>query len=116
MIKLSELSTRAPEGITKTEAKEKMESITSEIGELVEAMHAGRTHSLLVVFQGMDSSGRMGQLKTYLVDVLNLMSIHTVSKNQVMKNLLMISYGECINKLRKKEKLKSSFVRIMKMF
>lgn len=60
MIKLSEISTRAPEGIEKDEAKEKLKEISKEIADLGEIMYAQKKHSLLVVLQGMDSSGKDG--------------------------------------------------------
>ena len=63
MIKLSEISTRAPKGITKKEADKERREITKQIGERISIMQAQKKHSLLVVFQGMDSSGKDGATK-----------------------------------------------------
>jgi PPK2 family polyphosphate:nucleotide phosphotransferase len=60
MIDLSKISTRAPKGLDKDKIKEKTEDIAKEIGELAEVMKAEKKHSLLIVFQGMDSSGKDG--------------------------------------------------------
>ncbi|WP_235298920.1 PPK2 family polyphosphate kinase [Portibacter marinus] len=60
MIDLSTISTRAPKGLDKNETKEKTKEIAEKIGKLAEKMRAERKHSLLVVFQGMDSSGKDG--------------------------------------------------------
>lgn len=60
MIKLSEISTRAPQSIDKKEAKEKLKEYGKRIAELQEVMYAEKKHALLVVFQGMDSSGKDG--------------------------------------------------------
>jgi len=60
MIKLSEISTKAPAGFEKKETKRKTEKIAEKIGDLLEMMQAGRKHNILVVFQGMDSSGKDG--------------------------------------------------------
>jgi len=63
MIKLSEIPTTAPEGLTKEQIENEMKAITEEIGSLVKIMYAQKKHSLLVVFQGMDSSGKDGATK-----------------------------------------------------
>ena len=59
-IKISELPTRAPEGIDKATAKKALREMTDAIGEEVKKMYAGQKHNLLVVLQGMDSSGKDG--------------------------------------------------------
>ena len=60
MIKLSEISSRAPEKFTKDETKEKTKELAKEIGDLQRMMYAEGKHSLLIVFQGMDASGKDG--------------------------------------------------------
>jgi len=60
MIKLSEISSDAPKGIDEEEAKDRLDEISEKIAELGEKMYAQKKHSLLVVFQGMDSSGKDG--------------------------------------------------------
>ncbi len=59
-ISISKLPTKAPEKLDKDKIKSEREKITYEIGELALKMHAEKKHSLLVVFQGMDSSGKDG--------------------------------------------------------
>ena len=59
-IRLSKLPTRAPKGLDKNDVKDKREELTYEIGQLAMKMHAEKKKSLLVVFQGMDSSGKDG--------------------------------------------------------
>ena len=59
-IKLSKLPTRAPEGLNKNEYKSKREEITYQIGQLALMMQAEKKKSILVVLQGMDSSGKDG--------------------------------------------------------
>jgi len=63
MIKLSEISTRAPEDLLKKEVEKGTNDLYKRIGELHEMMMAGKKHSLLVVFQGMDASGKDGLTK-----------------------------------------------------
>jgi PPK2 family polyphosphate:nucleotide phosphotransferase len=60
MIKLVEHSTRAPENINKKKAKKELKKIAKEIGELSRILEAEKKHSLLVIFQGMDTSGKDG--------------------------------------------------------
>jgi len=60
MIKLSDISTRAPEGTDEDKIRKETRSIAKEIEDLQSIMHAQKKHSLLVVLQGMDSSGKDG--------------------------------------------------------
>ena len=60
MIKLSDYPTKKPDGFNKREIKAKTIEIAQEIAELAGIMYAQKKHSLLVVFQGMDSSGKDG--------------------------------------------------------
>lgn len=63
MIKLSKISTLPPKGFTKERAKKELAEMSEEIGELLINMYAEGKHSLLIVFQGMDSSGKDGVTK-----------------------------------------------------
>ena len=62
-IKLSEISTRAPEDIDKKEIKEKLKKILIEMDELQNLLYAEHKHSVLVVIQGMDGSGKDGVIR-----------------------------------------------------
>jgi PPK2 family polyphosphate:nucleotide phosphotransferase len=63
MIDLSKISTRAPEGFSKDKAKKEFKELQEYIAEMQERMYAEKKHSLLVIFQGMDSSGKDGTTK-----------------------------------------------------
>lgn len=62
-IKLSEISTRAPKDVDKSEAKEKMQDILEELDSLQNLLYAETKQALLVVIQGMDASGKDGAIK-----------------------------------------------------
>lgn len=62
-IKLSEISTRAPDGMNKKEVKEKTDDILKELDELQNLMFAENKHSILIVIQGMDASGKDGAIR-----------------------------------------------------
>jgi PPK2 family polyphosphate:nucleotide phosphotransferase len=62
-IKLKEIDTRAPEGWDKKETKEKLEGVLQELDELQNLLYAELKHSLLVVIQGMDASGKDGTVR-----------------------------------------------------
>lgn len=61
--RLSKISTRAPKGMDKEETKGKTLSILQELDELQNLLYAEAKHSLLVVVQGMDASGKDGLIK-----------------------------------------------------
>ncbi len=60
MIKLSDYSTRAPKSFVKEETKKKTAALTEKLEELVTKLHASKKYGLLIVFQGMDTSGKDG--------------------------------------------------------
>lgn len=65
-INLSEISTRAPAGLDKKETKEELEKILDELAELQNLLFAENKHSVLVVIQGMDGSGKDGVIRNVL--------------------------------------------------
>jgi PPK2 family polyphosphate:nucleotide phosphotransferase len=62
-IKLSELSTRAPKDMNKEETKAKTRKILEEMDELQNLLFAEHKHSVLIVIQGMDGSGKDGVIR-----------------------------------------------------
>jgi PPK2 family polyphosphate:nucleotide phosphotransferase len=59
---LSEISTKAPKDFDKKETKEKTNKILNELVELQKLLYAESKHSVLVVLQGMDASGKDGAI------------------------------------------------------
>lgn len=60
MIRLSEIPTTAPDTFSKSDTKRKTDRMARRIGDLQHIMYAQKKHNLLVVFQGMDASGKDG--------------------------------------------------------
>lgn len=63
MIKLSEISTRPPKDINKKEIKNITEAYVDRLGELQKILYAQKKYSVLVIFQGMDASGKDGAVR-----------------------------------------------------
>jgi PPK2 family polyphosphate:nucleotide phosphotransferase len=61
--KLTSISTNAPKGLNKEKTKAKTEKLLKELDELQNRLIAESKHSLLVVIQGMDASGKDGTLR-----------------------------------------------------
>jgi PPK2 family polyphosphate:nucleotide phosphotransferase len=61
--KLSDISTVAPKEFDKVKTKEKTAPILEELDELQNLLFAEAKHSVLVVIQGMDASGKDGAVK-----------------------------------------------------
>lgn len=74
-IKLSELSTKAPAGLDKKYISDQTGKILKELNELQNLLYAESKNSLLVVLQGMDSSGKDGVIR----DVMGSMNPQGVS-------------------------------------
>ena len=59
-ILLKDFPTRAPKELNKEEVKLENDRLAREIGDLQHLLYAEKKHSVLVIFQGMDSSGKDG--------------------------------------------------------
>jgi PPK2 family polyphosphate:nucleotide phosphotransferase len=68
-IKLDKCDPEATFGLTEELAKERLDKITDELGELQELLYAARQNSVLIVLQGMDTSGKDGTVKNVMEDV-----------------------------------------------
>jgi PPK2 family polyphosphate:nucleotide phosphotransferase len=62
-ILLRDISTRAPETADKSETKKKTEELLEQLAELQNLLYASGEYSLLVIFQGMDASGKDGAIR-----------------------------------------------------
>lgn len=62
-IKLEEISTRAPEHLKKEIVKEETATIVAKLNELQNLLYAEGKHSILVILQGMDASGKDGLIR-----------------------------------------------------
>jgi PPK2 family polyphosphate:nucleotide phosphotransferase len=62
-IKLNQISTKAEKDLDKKKTKEKTANLLLELNELQNLLYAENKHSLLVVIQGMDASGKDGVIK-----------------------------------------------------
>jgi polyphosphate kinase 2 (PPK2 family) len=60
---LINLSTKAPESFKKEATKEKIENLLIRLRSLQAVLFAERKHSVLIVLQGMDASGKDGAVK-----------------------------------------------------
>lgn len=65
-IKLNEISTRAPKDFDKLVTKEKTAVIIKELDDLQNLLYAEGKHSILVVIQGMDASGKDGVIRNVM--------------------------------------------------
>ncbi len=65
-IKLSEISTKAPKEFDKLDTKEKTEAIINELDDLQNLLYAEGKHSILIVIQGMDASGKDGVIRNVM--------------------------------------------------
>ncbi|HUS01497.1 MAG TPA: PPK2 family polyphosphate kinase [Chitinophagaceae bacterium] len=62
-IKLNQVSTRADKDLDKKKAKERTAKLLEELNELQNLLYAESKHSLLVILQGMDASGKDGVIR-----------------------------------------------------
>jgi PPK2 family polyphosphate:nucleotide phosphotransferase len=64
--KLSSLDTRAPKDLDKKAIKEETDKILEELDELQNLLFAESKHSIMIVIQGMDGSGKDGVIRNVL--------------------------------------------------
>jgi PPK2 family polyphosphate:nucleotide phosphotransferase len=63
---LNNISTRAPKDFNKNETREETAKLLKELDELQNLLYAESKHSVLVILQGMDASGKDGAIKKVL--------------------------------------------------
>lgn len=63
MSTLSEISTKAPKEFDKKETKELSAKLVTELDELQNLLYAERKHSILIILQGLDASGKDGAIR-----------------------------------------------------
>jgi polyphosphate:nucleotide phosphotransferase, PPK2 family len=63
MIKLADIPTGAPKGLKKKDLAEETANLVARLGALQHLMYAEGKHSILVVLQGMDGSGKDGAVR-----------------------------------------------------
>ena len=68
-IRIKDFQTDLTGGLEKNEAKEKAREFAKRIGELQELLYANSTHSVLLLFQGLDASGKDGAVRSVLEQV-----------------------------------------------
>jgi PPK2 family polyphosphate:nucleotide phosphotransferase len=62
-IKLADISTRAPKDLDKEETKKKTQKILEELNEQQNLLYAESKHSVLIILQGLDASGKDGAIR-----------------------------------------------------
>jgi PPK2 family polyphosphate:nucleotide phosphotransferase len=68
-VRLKDYDTRSAGEVQREQAEAELERLTTELDELQELMYGARSHSLLVVMQGMDTSGKDGTVRKVFAKV-----------------------------------------------
>jgi PPK2 family polyphosphate:nucleotide phosphotransferase len=68
-VDLSKIDPNETGGLTKEEAEAKFDALAEELGELQELMFAAQSEALLIVLQGLDTSGKDGTIRSVFKDV-----------------------------------------------
>lgn len=63
MIKLSKISTDPPQDVDKNAIEKETDRLVKRLGELQYVLRAEQKHAVLVIFQGMDASGKDGAVR-----------------------------------------------------
>jgi PPK2 family polyphosphate:nucleotide phosphotransferase len=68
-VNLSAIDSEGDPQISKADGEEALEALQKELGELQELLFAAGTDALLIVLQGMDTSGKDGTIRNVLTDM-----------------------------------------------
>lgn len=92
MARLKDISTKAPKDLDKKETKEQTLRLLNELNELQNRLYAEAKHSVLIIFQGMDASGKDGAIKNVLGQVnpmgINVTSFKTPTQEELKHDFL----------------------------
>lgn len=95
-VQLSKISTKAPKDFSEKEAEKKLKDLMGRMEELQYLLYANRTHSLLVVLQGMDTAGKDGTIRRVFSSVnpqgCNVKSFKTPSEEEASHDFLWRVY------------------------
>lgn len=81
MIKLADISAMPPPHLDEDETRKETKKLVEKLGKLQHKLLASQTHAVLVVFQGMDGSGKDGAVKNVFQDCHpNGLNIHAFKK------------------------------------
>ena len=68
-VRLAKTDTDRTAGLTKSAGIARLDALSEQLGELQELLFAARQDAVLVVLQGIDTSGKDGTIRSVLVDV-----------------------------------------------
>ncbi|MCW5941214.1 MAG: hypothetical protein KIS66_03220 [Fimbriimonadaceae bacterium] len=71
-LELSDLSPEPPKGTDKDAVEERRDALLKELGELEDLLFFASRHSVLLVFQGMDTAGKDGAIRRILAGLNSL--------------------------------------------
>ena len=77
-VDLAAVDTRGDGDLTKEAGRAELDALVKELGELQELLYAAGTDALLIVLQGMDTSGKDGTIRAVLSD-MNPSGVHVWS-------------------------------------
>lgn len=77
-IKLENINTKAPEKINKAVCKRKFDKLQKELFDLQHLFYASDTYSLLIIFQGIDTSGKDSTIR-HVFSHVNPLGVHATS-------------------------------------
>ncbi len=81
MVKLSDIPTRPPKDVDEKQIKKLTDDYQERIGDLNEILRAEQKHSLLIILQGMDGSGKDGAVKNVFKDCTHFnLSVYAFKK------------------------------------
>src|SRR5262245_10216395 len=68
-VKLSEIDPGDTQGVSEHESKDRREELVDQLGDLQELLYAAKRNSVLIVLQGMDTSGKDGTIRQVMSGV-----------------------------------------------
>ena len=77
-IRLKDFNTDYHEGLDKDKTREKTQKLCEQIGELQQLLYANGKFALLIVLQGMDTSGKDGTVR-HVLDMVNPAGVETAN-------------------------------------
>jgi polyphosphate kinase 2 (PPK2 family) len=100
-VRLAKTDTDRAAGLTKSAGNARLAALSEQLGELQELLFAAQRHAVLIVLQGMDTSGKDGTIKHVMSTSIRWAAAWKPSRSRPKRSWRTTSSGGCTRSRRR---------------